>query len=76
MREFFDGGRTGRAKKLVSELGDNKGPDADAARYSAYVAAVRDWSGDNGIGGEIAVTILERGKSWRWFHRPDFCPEN
>jgi hypothetical protein len=36
---------------------------------------VRDWSGDVGIGGDIATVILERGQKWRWFHRPSFCPE-
>jgi hypothetical protein len=77
MEEFFDGGQTDRAKKLVAETaGWKPGPDTDATRYSSYVAAVRDWSGDNDIGGEVATIILERGKGWRWFRRPNFCPEN
>jgi hypothetical protein len=77
VREFLNGGQTQRAKKIIAELGPRAfGPDADAARYMAYVAAVRDWSGDSAIGGEIATIILERGKNWRWFHRPDFCPKN
>lgn len=75
MREFFDHGRTERAKKIIAQIGDKKGADVDATRYSAYVTAVRDWSYDPGIGGEIATIILERGKDWRWFKRPDFCPE-
>ncbi|MGA3301875.1 MAG: hypothetical protein ABSC72_01140 [Methylovirgula sp.] len=76
IREFFGNGITERAKKIIDGLSAKKGPDADAAKFSAYVAAVRDWSQDPTIGGEIAAIILERGKGWRWFHRPDFCPES
>ena len=76
LEEFYGSRRTDRAKKIIAETaGWNSGPDTDATRYSSYVAAVRDWSGDTGIGGEVATIILERGKGWRWFHRPDFCPE-
>jgi hypothetical protein len=75
IREFKKGHETERAKNIVDRLGAFDGePDAVAARYSAYVAAVRDWSGERGIGGEVATIILERGKGWRWFHRPPFCP--
>jgi hypothetical protein len=77
MDEFYDRGQTDRAKRIIAgTTGWKPGPDTDATRYSSYVAAVRDWSGDNDIGGEVATIILERGKGWRWFHRPDFCPEN
>jgi hypothetical protein len=77
LREFRNGGKTKRAKMVLSRLDPaQRGPDAVAARYSAFVGAVRDWTGDQGIGGDIATIILERGKGWRWFHRPDFCPEN
>jgi hypothetical protein len=76
LEEFYGSRPSDRAKKIVAETaGWKSGPDTDATRYSSYVAAVRDWSGDTGIGGEIATIILERGKGWRWFHRPDFCPE-
>jgi hypothetical protein len=75
--EFTGGGETQRAKKAIAKLGViPAGPDGVADRYSAYVAAVRDWSGDPGIGGDIAAVILQRGHDLRWFHRPDFCPEN
>jgi hypothetical protein len=37
-----------------------------------YVTAARDWTGDNEIGGEIAAIILERGRKYRWLHRPGF----
>jgi hypothetical protein len=73
--EFYGKQVTERAKKIIAETADWKpGPDTDAARYSSYVAAIRDWSGDTGIGGEVATIILERGRGWRWFRRPDFCP--
>ena len=76
LEEFYGRRQTDRAKKIIAETaGRDPGPDTDASRYSSYVAAVRDWSGDAGIGGEVATIILERGKGWRWFHRPDFCPE-
>jgi hypothetical protein len=76
--EFADGGKTDRAKKVMQDAGwaaIPKGPDATALRLSTLVTAVRDWSGNDGIGGDIATVILERGQTWRWFHRPDFCPE-
>jgi hypothetical protein len=73
MEEFFDGGQTDRAKNVAETAGWKPGPDTDATRNSSYVAAVRDWSGDNDIGGEVATIILERGKGWRWFRRPNFA---
>lgn len=77
IREFANGGETARAKDALARLGPlPDGTDGIAARYAAYVAAVRDWSGDVSIGGDVATIILERGHDWRWFHRPDFCPEN
>lgn len=78
VREFLHGGQTDRAKKIIADrgwasLGDTA--DAEAARDIDIVGAVRDWSGNKTIGGDIAAIILERGKNWRWFHRPTFCPE-
>jgi hypothetical protein len=76
--EFTDGRQTDRAKKVMQDIGWTtaaNGPDATALRLSTLVKAVRDWAGNDGIGGDIATIILERGKAWRWFHRPDFCPE-
>jgi hypothetical protein len=73
--EFYGKSVTERAKKIIAETaGWKPGPDTDATRYSSYVAAIRDWSGDMGIGGEVTTIILERGRGLRWFHRPDFCP--
>lgn len=75
--EFENGGTTARARAVLAQLGMIRpGPDGIAALYSAYVGAVRDWSGEKGIGGDVATIIIERGKGWRWYHRPDFCPEN
>jgi hypothetical protein len=77
-QEFANGGQTERAKKIIQDREWAKmanGPDAAAVRLSSLVTAVRDWSGNDKIGGDIATIILERGKDWRWFHRPDFCPE-
>ena len=78
LQEFYGSGSTERAKKIIAQLSATRTSLANAwaRRTSAYVAAVRDWSGDSGIGGEIAVVVLEQGKRWRWFHRPDFCPKN
>jgi hypothetical protein len=77
-KEFVNGGQTDRAKKIIQDnawakIGD--GADGQAQRFENIVAAVRDWSGNPAIGGDIAVIILERGKTVRWFHRPDYCPE-
>ena len=75
IREFRNGGKTQRAKRVLSRLDPaQQGPDAVAGRYSAFARAVRDWTGDKGIGGEIATIILEKGRGWRWYNRPDFCP--
>ncbi len=75
IREFKNGGKTERARRVLSRLDPaQRGPDAVAARYSAFVRAVRDWTGDKGIGGEVATIILEKGKGWRWYSRPDYCP--
>jgi hypothetical protein len=77
-QEFANGGQTERAKKIIQESAWAKignGPDAVAVRFGNLVTAIRDWSGNDKIGGDIATIILERGKDWRWFHRPDFCPD-
>ena len=77
-REFSGGGQTDRARKVMADNGWTKlgqGPDTLAVHLTNLVTAVRDWSGNDKIGGDIATIILERGKPWRWFHRPDFCPE-
>ena len=76
IEEFLSGGQTERAKKATAHLGPFRpGPDFAAAKVEVYVTAVRNWSGDRGIGGEIAVIVLERGQDLRWVKRPDFCPE-
>jgi hypothetical protein len=76
--EFANGGQSERAKKVMQDIGwatAGNGADATASRVSTLVTAVRDWSGNDNIGGDIATIILERSQPWRWFHRPVFCPE-
>lgn len=71
--------KTLRAKRLLSEFPEETGiatADTVALKVERYVKAVRDWSGDSNIGGDIATIILERGQKWRWFHRPEFYPES
>ncbi len=76
VREFMSGNRTERAKAVIDNLGTlPSGPDRVAAIYAAIVNSVAKWSGEIGIGGDIAAIILERGQDWRWYHRPDFCPQ-
>jgi hypothetical protein len=80
IKEFYKGGRTERAKavwqKIAAEEMGKSSSEALAIKVEAFVKAVRDWSDDKSIGGDIEVLILERGHKRRWFHRPDFCPEN
>jgi hypothetical protein len=77
--EFDHGGKTERAKTLLEKISadgsDKSLAEKSAIKGQAFVEAVRDCSGDITIGGEVAVLILERGKKWRWFKRPTFCPE-
>ena len=77
--EFDHGGRTDRARTLLAKISsdgsDRSLAEKSAIKSQAFVEAVRDWSGDVTIGGEVAVLILERGKKWRWFKHPNFCPE-
>jgi hypothetical protein len=56
--EFANGGQTDRAKKVMQDTGwatAKTGPDATALHLSTLVAAVRDWSGNDKIGGDIAT---------------------
>jgi hypothetical protein len=77
VREFMRGSPTKRAADVIAKIGPLQyTPDSVAALYSAIVKAVGDWTKEPGIGGDTATIILERGRSWRWYHRPDFCPEN
>jgi hypothetical protein len=76
--EFINDGTTDRARQRLSEIKAEtvgRSPvDSMALRAEAFVKAVMEWSADPYIGGEIATLIVERGKKWRWFSRPDFCP--
>lgn len=79
INEYIDE-KTSRAKQIRAEVKERGGGkpmiEALAITAESFVRAVRDWSGDPAIGGDISVIMLERGRKWRWFHRPDFCPEN
>jgi hypothetical protein len=52
------------------------GVDVWAIQSLMVVKTVMEWSNDPTIGGDIAPIIIQRGKKWRWFNRPAFCPEN
>jgi hypothetical protein len=67
---------TDRARKLRSLVKLTDDPAANCAMVAEmHVKAVIEWSDDKEVGGEIASVILERGKKWRWFNRPDFCAD-
>jgi hypothetical protein len=67
-----------RAQELLNSFGYVSGDSSVenyAIRAKAIVTAIRDWSGDNKIGGDIAVITIESGQKWNWFNRPAFCPQ-
>ncbi len=65
-----------RAKALFGSIEPTGIQATDwALRSKMCVQAVIDWTEDEEVGGEIAAVILERGKKYRWFQRPTFCPE-
>jgi hypothetical protein len=67
-----------RAQELLNNFGYVSGDSTVenyAIRAKAIVTAIKDWSGDNKIGGDIAVVTIEAGKKWNWFNRPAFCPQ-
>jgi hypothetical protein len=77
--EFFRG-QTTRANIAQTQLHQEavgKSPvDEKAITLKHLVQAIPAWANDPGSGGDIAVLTMERGKKWRWFHRPGFCPKN
>jgi hypothetical protein len=61
--------------QILAKTAGIAGPPEKAAIWaSAVTQAVIDRAGDAHIGGQVASIILERGHNWRWFRRPDFCP--
>lgn len=80
LAEFTDGQISARAKLVMAEFYNQISglaePEIWAMKIEMYAKAVRDWSGDVGIGGEATAIIMERGKKWRWFHQPSFCRNN
>jgi hypothetical protein len=78
LREFANGGTTDRAREALQILGlEARGKSqtiSTALRFETMVD-VAGQSGNPRIGGETAVMTMERGDhTWRWFHRPDYCP--
>jgi len=69
-------GRKIHAQILAETAGITAQPERAATWVSAVTQAVIDRAGDHNIGGKVASIILERGHNWRWFRRPDFCPEH
>ena len=72
------GDRSPRAHALNAEISaqaDHR-PEVEqiAIRLQLTTQAILRWADDPRIGGDVAVMILEKGRKWRWFHRPDFCP--
>jgi hypothetical protein len=80
LAEFADHGVTQRAKNVLMEAEKEavgkSNAETMAIRLGAYVRAVRDWSGDPRIGGDVAVIVMEGSERWKWFRRPDFCPDD
>lgn len=79
LREFATGGATDWAKNALRLLDletRDKGPTASLALRYETMVTVAGQSGDPHIGGETAVMTMDRNDPvWRWFHRPDSCPQ-
>jgi hypothetical protein len=80
LEEFANGGATDRARQELQRAdqeaqGQSQAENA-AAHLQTMVEDVRDWSGDPGIGGDIAVILMRQAdRKWVWYHRPEFCPK-
>jgi hypothetical protein len=79
LREFETGGTTDWAKNalllLDLETRGKGAADSLALRYETMVTLASQ-SGDPRIGGQPAVMTMDRSDPvWRWFHRPDYCPQ-
>jgi hypothetical protein len=71
------GDRSERAHAVNAEIqaqGDDR-PEIErlAVKLQLTTQAILRWADDERIGGDVAVMILEKGRRWRWFHRPDAC---
>ncbi len=77
--QFEVGGTTDWAKNALQLLGletRGKGPTAALALRYETMVALAGQSGNPHIGGETAVMTMDRTHPiWRWFHRPDYCPQ-
>jgi hypothetical protein len=78
LREILRGS-SARGQALKSQLRSVGEGKTRAERAVEWVTAVTKaliyWSGDQRVGGDVASALVERGKPWRWYRRPAFCPE-
>jgi len=76
--EFF-AGASERANEAVRRIESESFGKADAERQmillKILVESVPKWIPDPGSGGDVAQIMFDAQSSrWRWFHRPEFCP--
>jgi hypothetical protein len=77
----FMAGITPRARavrqRMNSEFPGKSQEEQQMIRLQFLVQTIPLWANDPGSGGDIAQMIFEaKTQGWRWFHRPDFCPEH
>lgn len=61
----------------VQESAGKSPVDTQAIILKHLVKNIPAWADDTESGGDVAQIISDaKEKNWRWFHRPDFCPEN
>jgi hypothetical protein len=80
VQEFL-AGASERAKEAQRRIESEARGKSDAERrmieLKVLVEMIPTWIADPGSGGDIAQLIFEvQSPRWRWFHRPEFCPEN
>jgi hypothetical protein len=80
VRELLDGNTTRASRirqQIKSEAAGKSGAELQMVINKYLVETIPGWAHDPGSGGDIAQVILEtKTHRSRWFHRPDFCPEN
>jgi hypothetical protein len=70
-------GRTSRAELVRNEIAkksvDLPEIEQAAVKLQVMAAAILRWAGDDTIGGDVAVVVLERGQPAHWLHKPAHC---
>jgi hypothetical protein len=70
-------GRTSRAELVRNEIAaksvDLSEIEQTAVKLQVMAAAILRWAGDDTIGGDVAVVVLERDRPAHWFHKPAHC---